>query len=115
MSVKLYGYLVEINSNKMKLMFCPDYNGTAIDFTKSFLLNKEKTINGTSPVSDNYFYVKCNNVLVGQFETEFKPIEDFIQHTVECTVKIKTYNFKDKTKQLIGWNINLLNIKLYSM
>ncbi len=116
-------YTNNLASNNLKLntkKFFPD----KMSFTKSYLTNKAEKTEGHNPIIDNkYFLVNCAKNTVGYLSLKnddtrlnLAPIQDLIQHTVECDVSIKHYKFTGADKKIVqGWNIKLLKMKLVKL
>ena len=122
----LQGFVTNIDKyDRISLQFLDDYESehciikpitgkNVVSFTKSYLLKKDKSIFGNSPVSSDkqYFYVKTQGIKVGYIDEIPHPIIDLKQHKVELSVEIKKYDFHKNGKQTQGWYITLKKINL---
>jgi hypothetical protein len=124
--INITGYFTEYDQyNKAKLMFLDDYdNLQKLSFTKSYMLHKEKTIEGKAPLIDNkYMLINCPKYCMGNLpdtlenKTKIKiiPIISLIQHKVKCDVVIKTYKFNKGSNTMQGWYIKLLKMTLLEL
>ena len=115
----MQGYLIDYDKyNRAKIMFLDDYDNDKQTFTKSYITNKKT--NGTSPLSDDkkHFFVKCKSGAAGLIEgppPKLVPIQELIQHKVECVVRVNEYKFYVDNELKQGWNLQLRNIKLLEM
>ena len=139
-SITVRGYFVNYDKfNKAKLMFLDDYNDTGenyssmqalrmtnpiahkCSFTKSYLINKANNSLGNTPIVDaKYFLINCPKNVLGTIPNTDKinlfPIQELVQHTVECNVIIRHYKFTDKNRKVIqGWNIKLINMRVIAL
>lgn len=120
--ISVKGYFVYFDDyDRAKLMFLDDYNDeprsiNTPDFTKSYICNRSRRSRGNNPLDGNYFFIKCDNVKEGMGIVDGKramiPLQDLLQHTVECIVWINTYKFKKDGKVIQGWNLNLDMIRV---
>jgi hypothetical protein len=128
--ITIEGYFTEYDKwNRLKLMFLDDYDepdyavGTKrpLSFTKTYMMNKLKTMTGKSPISDDgkYMTINCPKKVTGSLYVDNQtqminiiPMAELRQNKVQCIVSIKQYNFKKDGESIRGWNINLSAIKL---
>lgn len=126
--ITIEGYFVNYDKwNRAKIMFLDDYEEDLpkTSFTKSYMLQKAKTIKGKSPIVeyDKYMLINCPKNALGYLpdtnENEKKikvvPIKKLIQHKVQCLVTVKEYNFKKGIQFINGWNIKLLKMTLLEL
>ena len=122
------GYFVNYDQwNRAKLMFLDDYDGDLLkmSFAKSYMLMKDKTMDGKSPLVDNnkYMLINCPKNALGHLpntaenETKIKvvPINKLIQHKVQCDVVVKNYKFKKGNQIIQGWNIKLIKMTMLEL
>lgn len=121
-------YLSNDKFGRAKLMFLDDYEDYRKNptddkknlFTKSYFIYKSAHTEGYSPFTDNdtCFYVKLAGIKICTFGIDnprLAPIEDLIQHKVECVVEINDYKFHMGNEILTGWNVKLLHMKLLEL
>ena len=113
----MQGFLIDYDRyNRVKIMFLDDYDVTdKLTFTKSYITNKKTE--GTSPLSTDkkHFFVKCKAGAVGLIESpqiKLVPIQELIQHKVECVVRVNEFKFYVNGAMQQGWNLQLKNIRL---
>jgi hypothetical protein len=111
------GFLVDVDKyDRLKVKFLDDYglDSNKLSFTKSYLLNKCKQVEGNNPLTENdtCFYIKTKGNNVGYINNKPHPIIDLKQHQVQLQIEIKSYNFKKKDTRHQGWYINLKKIEL---
>jgi hypothetical protein len=116
-SLYFQGFLTDIDKyGRLKVKFLDDYDSISskLSFTKSYLLNKCKQIEGNNPLAENdtCFYIKSKGINVGYINNRPHPIIDLKQHQVQLQIEIKSYNFKKKDTQHQGWCIILKKIDL---
>jgi hypothetical protein len=140
-TVTLQGFFINLDKfDRMTLQFLDDYedekNSSSttglisdntilsytqrknnISFTKQYLIKKDKSLLGYSPISADkeYFYVKCRNIKIGYINDIPHPILDLKQHKVLITAEVKTYKFTKTGESHQGWYINLKKIELLEM
>ena len=123
--ITIKGYFVNYDQwNRAKLMFLDDYDGDLpkMSFAKSYMLMKDKSTDGKSPLVDDnkYMLINCPKNALGYLQdndenaTKIKvvPIKKLLQHKVQCAVAVKKYKFKKGTKTIQGWNIKLVKMTL---
>jgi hypothetical protein len=127
-TVTLHGFFTNLDKfDRMTLQFLEDYDTVAdntilsyiqskniMSFTKQYLIKKNRSLLGYSPISENeeYFKVKCKGIKVGYIDGVPHPILDLKQHKVTITAVVKTYKFTKKNELNQGWYINLKKIEL---
>lgn len=117
----LQGYFIHYDKyDRAKMMFLDDYDDDGKHkFTKSYITQRSNR-EGYAPISEDkkHFYVKCKKGAVGLIEgkpSRLVPIQELIQHKVECVVKVNDYKFYADGEMKQGWNLRLANIKLLEM
>jgi len=118
--IYLQGFFVGCDKyGRGKIMFLDDYDRdlNKMSFTKSYLTNLCKTINGNNPITETgeYFYVKCPKRMFGSINDEIVPLCQLYQHKVEIDIIIKKYKFKKFDETIQGWCIKPIKIKLLAM
>jgi hypothetical protein len=131
----LQGYFTEYDKfNRAKIMFLDDYDGyddsssngkkysslnfKQMSFTKSYLTNLCRKMNGNNPLTDDkqYFYIKCSKKQqIGFINDEMVPLLQLKQHKVEIDMVISKYDFKKSGERFNGWTIKPLKFKLLEM
>ncbi|MGL5935432.1 MAG: hypothetical protein ACRCZI_07390 [Cetobacterium sp.] len=110
MIIKGYFHKCDDKYKKLTMIFNND------EFTKSLLMRHYSEYH-RNPVDNNEFYVKYDPIKTHAFldknNSVFTPIQALIDRHVEMTINIKHYSFVDNKsgKKIIGWNINLINIR----
>ena len=119
----LKGYFVQYDKfDRAKLQFLDNYECTdmkEMSFTKSFIINKSKRSYGHNPTDgESYFFIKCSKGMYGLIDiipnerAKLVPIEELVQHQVECIVKLSNYDFILNGENKKGWNFKMMKIKL---
>jgi hypothetical protein len=127
-----------------KLMFLEFYDNNILDhsvnkkqqFTSSYLLRVDNNLKRkiysdiskwTSPLSEKYFNVKCftkrknTKCFAEVYDINMKriPIEDAMNHTVECCIKYDSYVYKSTDNNLdnitAGWCIKLKKMRITAL
>ena len=116
-SLYFQGFFVDIDKyDRIKVKFLDDYDDISpnLSFTKSYLLNKRKQIQGNDPLTENdtCFYIKSKGISVGYINNKPHPIIDLKHHKIQIQMEIKSYNYSKKNTTYQGWYINLKKIDL---
>lgn len=109
--ITLRGYFYKCDDKYKKLTIIFQDESTQQFLMKSYSEHQK------NPIYNNEFYVKFDPIKSFSFLDRncevVTPIQALLDKNVEMKVKINHYSFVDKftKKKVIGWNINLVNIK----
>lgn len=109
--INLRAYFKSCEDKKLTMLFMDDDIET---FTKQFL-TKYYSNAQNNPIRNQEFYVKFDQkksiCYLDKADQIIIPIEELLNKFVEMTIYIKHYNFISNGRKVIGWNINLINMR----
>lgn len=111
--IKAYYESYDTERNKLIMLFLDD---EVDSFTKSFL-TKYYSSSQYNPVHNNKFDIKYTKKSIGYSDKSKQAIlsiHNLVDQMVCMTVYISHYNFNSNGKRIVGWNINLVDIRPYS-
>jgi hypothetical protein len=126
--ITIEGYFINYDQwNRAKLMFLDDYDGdlTKMSFAKSYMIMKDKSMDGKCPLIDNKtcMLVNCPKNALGHLPNNAEnikkikviPIQKLVQHKVCCVVSVNQYKFKKGFQTIQGWNLKLLKMTMLEL